>query len=74
MLEKLDRAPIDEAYIGSQHNSSEIQDIILQKRWPRIQCKTCGKMHDAAIQKVGDSEAGGEFQFCEPECPEATSS
>lgn len=72
MLERLDRGPQEEAYIGKQYNASEVQDIILQKRWPKVQCKACGKMHDASIRKVCDSESGGEFQFCEPDCPGAT--
>lgn len=73
MLERLDRGPMDEVYIGSQYNAPEIQDIILQQRWPKVQCKTCGKTHDAAIVKICNSEQGGEFQFCMPECPDAPS-
>ena len=74
MLERLDRGPLENAYIGKQYNASEIQDIIFQKRWPKAQCKTCGKAHDASIRKVCESESGGEFQFCEPDCPDAASS
>lgn len=73
MVDRLDRALTEEAYIGSQHNATIIEEIILQKRWPKAQCKICGKMHDASIRKVRNSEQGGEFQFCEPECPDAPS-
>jgi len=73
MLEKLNRAPMEDASIGGQHNPAGIQSIILEQRWPKVQCKICGKMHDASIRKVCDSEQGGEFQFCEPECPNAGS-
>jgi len=69
MLEKLNRAPMEETRVGSQHNAAGIQTIILEQRWPKVKCKTCGKTHDAAIRKVCDSEQGGEFQFCDPECP-----
>jgi len=74
MLEKLDRAPMEEVRIGGQFNAAEIQSIILEQRWPRAKCKTCGNTHDASIRKVCESEQGGEFQFCEPECPNASSS
>jgi len=74
VVERLNRMPAEMARLGSQHNAPEIEDIILQKRWPMVECKVCGKMHDAAIRKVCDSEQGGEFQFCEPECPTAPSS
>jgi hypothetical protein len=71
MVDRLERATVKEARIGSQHNATMIEEIILQNRWPKAQCKVCGKMHDAAIQKVCESEDGGEFMFCEPACPEA---
>jgi len=69
MVEKLDRAPVHEAKVGSRHNAEEIEEIILSNRWPQAQCKACGKMHVAAIRKVLDTPQGGEFEFVEPECP-----
>lgn len=71
MVDRLDRAPIREACIGSEHSAGMIEEIILQKRWPKTQCKVCGQMHLAAIQKVRNSELGGEFMFVEPDCPNA---
>jgi hypothetical protein len=40
----------------------------MTKRWPKAQCKVCGKMHLAAIRKIVDTLQGGEFEFVEPEC------
>lgn len=68
-IDRLERAPVNEARIGSQHNPSEIENIIMTKRWPKAQCKVCGKMHLAAIRKIVDTLQGGEFEFVEPECP-----
>ena len=36
-----------------------------------VTCKVCGGMHSAAIRKVLESMEGGQFEFCEPECPNA---
>ena len=69
MVEKLDRAPIEEAKIGSQHNQEGIENIVTENRWPRVECKVCGKMHLAAIQKIMETKQGGLFEFVEPECP-----
>ncbi|MCL2103230.1 MAG: hypothetical protein FWH25_04235 [Syntrophorhabdaceae bacterium] len=72
VVERLNRGQEEEVVrIGMQFNASTIEDIILQKRWPKAECKVCGKSHDASIQKVCESEDGGEFRFCEPECPNA---
>jgi len=73
MVERLNRAPAIEARIGSQHNAFEIEEIIMQKRWPKFECKTCGKKHDASLQKLHNSETGGQFRFCEADCPDAPS-
>ena len=73
MVERLNRAPSIMARIGSQHNASEIEDIIMQKRWPKFECKTCGKLHDASLEKLYNSQAGGQFRFCEAPCPDAPS-
>ncbi len=68
-LEKLKRAPVQKACIGSEHNTQEIEEIIMDNRWPKADCRVCGGVHLAAIRKIRDTLQGGEFQFVEPECP-----
>jgi hypothetical protein len=69
MVDRLNRALVDDARIGSQHNQQQMEDIITEKRWPKVLCKVCGETHLAAIRKVMETKQGGEFEFVEPECP-----
>ncbi len=54
---------------GAVYNAFEVKQIVVEKKWPMLDCKTCGGSHLAAIRKVRESQQGGAFDFVEAECP-----
>ncbi|MEW6720522.1 MAG: hypothetical protein AB1346_08745 [Thermodesulfobacteriota bacterium] len=69
VVERMKRSQVTEVTVGSQHNSEDIETIINEDRWPKVECKVCGESHSCAIMKVVDTLQGGEFKFVEPACP-----
>jgi len=70
-LERLHRDADVEIKVGIPYNATQIEDAITGNKWPVVTCKVCGGTHPAAIRKVLESTEGGQFEFCEPECPKA---
>ena len=71
-LERLKRDAEEEITIGVAYNTTQIEDIIMGNKWPMTKCSVCGGMHAAAIRKIVESMEGSQFEFCEPECPNAS--
>jgi hypothetical protein len=70
-IDRLRRDADEEIILGHPYNPQQIEDIIMENRWPNVRCKVCGGMHFAAIRKIMNTLQGGEFEFVDPECPNA---
>jgi len=57
---------------GGMYNPKEMEEIVVEKLWPRFECAACGGTHLAAVRKIRDSLQGGVFEFVDAQCPQAS--